>query len=81
MLIPARTDTVWWHTALSVCSCVCFIKGRLRFQGAPSSAPFPSALLYWGNDVPGFSDHFKSIGVPMVTTSRALMTGFQFTRR
>lgn len=46
MLVPARTDTEWWHTAIGHCR-VEFLKGRLRFKGAPSSAPFPSALLHW----------------------------------
>jgi len=46
MLVPSRTDTAWWHLAIQTARPV-FIKGRLRFKGAPSSAPFPSALLIW----------------------------------
>lgn len=43
-LVPARPDTNWWfdHARLAE---VRFLKGRLKFEGAPSSAPFPSALL------------------------------------
>lgn len=47
MLVPARTDTAWWHLALKSAR-VEFLKGRLKFKGAKASAPFPSALLYWG---------------------------------
>lgn len=46
MLAPARTDTLWWHAALPTARPV-YLKGRLRFVGASSSAPFPSALLLW----------------------------------
>lgn len=49
MLTPARTDTKWFHRALQSGVSVCFIKGRLKFEGAKSSAPFPSCLLIWGN--------------------------------
>lgn len=47
MLVPARTDTKWWHDAIATAR-VEYIRGRLRFKGATASAPFPSALLYWG---------------------------------
>ena len=46
MLVPARTDTRWWHEATRTARGE-FLRGRLRFKGAPASAPFPSALLYW----------------------------------
>lgn len=48
-LVPARTDTKWWHSAKY--DAVCFWRGRLTFRGAPSVAPFPSALLYWGRNL------------------------------
>lgn len=48
-LVAARTDTRWFQSALSTAAAVCFWRGRLTFEGAPSTAPFPSALLYWGN--------------------------------
>lgn len=52
-LVPSRTDTRWWH------ECVWdrerhqprpgvevrFLKGRLRFGGAPAGAPFPSVVI------------------------------------
>ncbi len=46
MLIPARTDTAWWHEHIITKSTqIAYVRGRLRFQGAPWSAPFPSALV------------------------------------
>lgn len=52
MLIPSRTDTIAWHDyAMKGCQRR-YIRGRLRFVGAPSSAPFPSAVLIMG---PGWS--------------------------
>lgn len=46
MLLPARTDTGWWHEqVLPHAAEIRFIRGRLRFQGAPTSAPFPSVIV------------------------------------
>lgn len=47
-LVPSRTDTSWWHAAYATCQSVAFWRGRLTFVGAPSPAPFPSCLIYWG---------------------------------
>lgn len=43
-LVPARTDTAWWHDYAAKGS-VTFIRGRLKFGDATNSAPFPSALV------------------------------------
>ena len=43
-LIPARTDTDWWHR-YAMRGEIRFLKGRLRFGQATSSAPFPSAVV------------------------------------
>ena len=43
-LIPARTDTIWWHTYTQYGE-IRYIKGRLTFDGATNPAPFPSALI------------------------------------
>lgn len=47
-LLPARTDTVWWHKHVADQGEIRFIKGRLKFGGAKTSAPFPSALVIYG---------------------------------
>jgi phage N-6-adenine-methyltransferase len=44
-LVPARTDTVWWHTYAAKATEMRFVRGRLRFGDAQSCAPFPSAVL------------------------------------
>lgn len=43
-LVPARTDTAWWHD-YAVKGEVRFIRGRLKFGGSKNSAPFPSAVV------------------------------------
>ncbi len=44
-LLPARTDTKWWHDSIEGRAEVRFIRGRLKFGGGKNSAPFPSALV------------------------------------
>lgn len=47
-LVPSRTDTGWWHRYAKRGQ-VIHLRGRLKFGGAPSSAPFPSAIvIFWG---------------------------------
>lgn len=43
-LVPARTDTAWWHD-YAARGCVEFIRGRLKFGDSKTSAPFPNALV------------------------------------
>ena len=47
-LVPARTDTGWWHRDVAGSASTIFLRGRLRFGNSEQSAPFPSALLIWG---------------------------------
>jgi phage N-6-adenine-methyltransferase len=44
-LIPARTDTAWWHEYVTKADEVRFVRGRLRFGNAQAGAPFPSAIV------------------------------------
>jgi hypothetical protein len=60
-LVPARTDTAWWHETTAG-RAVCFIRGRLKFGNAENSAPFPSALVYFGEDTAQFIAVFEQIG-------------------
>jgi phage N-6-adenine-methyltransferase len=48
MLMPARTDTAYWHTYVADTACIFFLRGRLRFSDGEQAAPFPSALVVWG---------------------------------
>jgi phage N-6-adenine-methyltransferase len=48
-LLPSRTDTKWFHQfCLNGRAKIRFIKGRLKFQGALYSAPFPSMIVIFG---------------------------------
>jgi len=45
MLLPARTDTKWFHNYIYGKAEIRFIKGRLKFGGCKNSAPFPSMIV------------------------------------
>ena len=45
MLIPARTDTRYWHDYVMHASELYFVKGRLKFGTSENCAPFPSAVV------------------------------------
>lgn len=50
LLIPARPDTAAWHDYILPTAEIRFLRGRIRFVGAPYPAPFPSALAIWRKD-------------------------------
>ena len=43
-LVPARTDTDWWHR-FAMKGEIRLFRGRLKFEGAQHAAPFPSAII------------------------------------
>lgn len=45
MLLPARTDTKWFHEYIMKAHEIRFLKGRLRFNESESNAPFPSMVV------------------------------------
>lgn len=47
MLLPARTDTKWFHEYcyMNRFATVRFVKGRLKFGGSRNGAPFPSMVV------------------------------------
>lgn len=46
MLIPARTDTTYFHDYIyHKAKEVRFVRGRLKFGGSKNSAPFPSMVV------------------------------------
>jgi phage N-6-adenine-methyltransferase len=49
-LLPARVDTGWWWQ-WCIYGEVRFLRGRLRFGGGESGAPFPSAVVIFGPHV------------------------------
>lgn len=52
MLIPARTDTRWFHTYVYQKPNIeiRFIKGRLKYGNSKHNAPFPSMILIFRGD-------------------------------
>ena len=63
MLIPARTDTRYWHDyIMEEADSIYFVKGRLKFGNSPNSAPFPSAVVVFDRT------KFKWVGGPRVGT-------------
>lgn len=58
-LLPARVDTKWWHDYCAKGE-VHFVKGRLKFGGASTGAPFPSAVVVFR---PSLGDAFSAEGI------------------
>lgn len=46
-LLPARTDTKWWHEYAMKANEIRFLRGRLKFGNAKNSAPFPSVVIIY----------------------------------
>ena len=49
MLIPARTDTKYWHKYVMKAAEIHLVKGRLKFGESVNAAPFPSAVVVFDN--------------------------------
>ena len=50
-LLPARTDTKWFHDYVLEKAEIRFIKGRIKFVGSKNAAPFPSMIVIWNNSI------------------------------
>lgn len=59
-LLPGRIDTAWFQPLYDYP--MCNVRGRVKFQNAENSAPFPSVIVYLGADEQGFIDTFKQLG-------------------
>lgn len=44
-LIPARTDTAYWHDYVMKADEICLIRGRVHFGRSKAGAPFPSCVV------------------------------------
>lgn len=58
-LIPARTDTRYWHD-YCIKGEMFFLKGRLKFGDATSGAPFPSAIVVFRPTIADVLDGFSA---------------------
>jgi site-specific DNA-methyltransferase (adenine-specific) len=59
-LVPARTDTAWWHDYAARGE-VRFLRGRLRFGNASTAAPFPSAVVVFCNAAAVTKPHLGAV--------------------
>jgi phage N-6-adenine-methyltransferase len=59
-LVPSRTDTGWFVGLRD--AVICFVRGRLAFSGSRNTAPFPSAVAYFGPDLDRFQAAFDDLG-------------------
>lgn len=48
MLLPARTDTKWFHNYCLPYGEIEFLKGRIKFGKSKNPAPFPSMIVIFG---------------------------------
>jgi transcriptional regulator with XRE-family HTH domain len=78
-LLPARTDTLWWHRDVAARAHVFLLKGRLAFGAGDSVAPFPSAVVAWGASealltrlADAFADHWQVPAEPRLASVKAL---------
>lgn len=51
MLLPARTDTRWFHDYIykNPNVQICFLRGRVHFSNSPQPAPFPCMIVIFQN--------------------------------
>ena len=61
-LIPARTDTKYWHDYVMKAQAVYFVKGRLKFGDSNNSAPFPSAVIVFTSALSPFGTIMGAMG-------------------
>lgn len=50
MLLPARTDTKWFHEYIYNKSEIRFVKGRLKFGNSKTAASFPSMVVIFKSE-------------------------------
>nr|DAI30655.1 MAG TPA: DNA N-6-adenine-methyltransferase [Caudoviricetes sp.] len=53
MLLPARTDTIWFHDFVLGKAEIAFVRGRLKFSNCKFPAPFPSLVAIYGGKSDG----------------------------
>lgn len=72
-IVPARTDTAWWHDTALAADVTLLWRGRFSFrlrEAERGVAPFPTSLFYFGDRSRRFTAEFARDG--LVLTRRAL---------
>jgi ParB family transcriptional regulator, chromosome partitioning protein len=70
LLVNIVAEQKWFHEVLSVCSAVCFYRGRMRFvhkSGKSQCHIVASALFYFGPRVERFASRFSEFGCVLFT--------------
>ena len=77
-LVPAYTDTIWWHELCKDFPLICLHRGRIHFldeQMEPQTdTPFPSASIYQGPNPEVFYDALFSEGLMVQQVNEELIT-------
>lgn len=67
VLVNNATETVWFQRMASVCSAICFPRGRIRYltpDGEPANSPLQGqAIIYSGPNADKFDDEFSNFGL------------------
>lgn len=75
-LVPARTDTAWWHDFAMRASEIRFVRGRLKFGDGKAPAPFPSAVVIFRQNQPAPASsrpaEFFSSAIERASSKKAL---------
>jgi phage N-6-adenine-methyltransferase len=58
LLLPARSDTRWWHRDVEGIATVRRLAGRLKFSGHEFNAPFPSVIAIYP---PYYADGVRNV--------------------
>jgi phage N-6-adenine-methyltransferase len=59
-LVPARTDTLWWHRYAMRASEIRLVRGRLTFNNYKTQALFPSAVIIFKPPVLGIVEYKRT---------------------
>jgi hypothetical protein len=59
-LVPARVDTEWFRRLDQFPRC--FVYGRLKYANSSNPTPFPSAIVYLGENISRFVEAFGQVG-------------------
>lgn len=70
-LLPARTETKWFQVLWDKAALLLFVKGRLKFQGEISCAPFPSVVAVFD----GSGDVLLNQGSRLVDLGNVVVRG------
>jgi site-specific DNA-methyltransferase (adenine-specific) len=68
-LLPVSTSADWWHKNIVGKASLRFVERRIRFVGAPYTAPFSSVIVIWGgNSIESFSQTVNAAELKSVSS-------------